>query len=188
MTYFFIFPMIAIVSRFYAMISLGNLVKKLLPYLLLNIIVSALAMLAVLLIWNTVHPAPAPVNLPNSNSRKENTPLPSTGEILPLDQPILEVQAVIVPGDLESERVLIRNVNNKSINLSGWIVDNNEGAIFSFPALTLFAGSEVALYSRTGENTTSKLFWGLSQAAWKNGATVTILDPQGNVRATYVIP
>lgn len=180
--------MIVIVSRFYAMILEGDQVKKLLPYLVLNIVVSALAMLAVLLIWNTIHPAPAQVNFPNSNSRKESTPLPSTGAVLPLDQPVLEVQAVIVPGDLESERVLFRNVSSESINLSGWIVDNNEGAIFTFPALTLFAGSEVALFSRTGENTTSKLFWGLSQAAWKNGATVTILDPQGNVRASYVIP
>lgn len=46
----------------------------------------------------------------------------------------------------------------------------------------------IALYSKSGENTAIDVFWGLSRAAWKSGAVVTVSDSAGSKRVEYVIP
>lgn len=164
--------------------------KKLLPYLILNIIVSAAAMLIVLLIWNKTHPVQQltpPEIIPTQAVILNTQPLEAQ-ELPPLNQSILEVQAVIVPGDLETERVLIRNTFTEPVSLQGWQVKNSTGDEYTFPILTLYPGGSVSLYSRSGENTALELYWGLSRAAWKSGVVVTILDSQGNQRAEYPIP
>lgn len=162
--------------------------KKLLPYLLLNIVVSALTMLLVLVIWDKARPTPnillAP-DLPSQNSTISSTP---TFSLPPLDAPVIEIQAVIVPGDLEAERILIRSVSSSAILLTGWKVDNGNGQEYTFPSLTLYPGGVIALYSKTGENTAIDVYWGLSQAAWNSGAAVTVSDSAGNKRIEYIIP
>ena len=164
--------------------------KKLLPYLILNIFVSAAAMLIVLLVWNKTHPVPklsSPETIP-TQAVILNTPPPDSSELPPQDQTVLEVQAVIVPGDLETERVLIRNAYSEAVSLQGWQVKNSTGDEYTFPILTLYPGGSVSLYSRSGEDTALELYWGLMRAAWKSGAVVKILDSQGNQRAEYLIP
>ncbi len=164
--------------------------KKLLPYLMLNIIVSAITILIILLIWNKTHPVQKQVLLETIPTQAVilNTSLPDSTKLPPLDQTVLEVQAVIVPGDLETERVLIRNAFSEAVSLQGWQVKNSTGDEYTFPVLTLYPGGSVSLYSRSGENTALELYWGLTRAAWKSGVTVTILDTQGNQRAEYLIP
>jgi hypothetical protein len=169
------------------MILLRARMKKLLPYLILNIIVSAITMLIVLLVWDTAHPvqkqnpsAPIP-----TRPAIQNTPPPETIALPPLDQPVLEV---IVPGDLDTERVLIRNAYSEPVSLQGWQVKNSTGDEYTFPVLTLYPGGSVSLYSRSGENTALELYWGLTRAAWKSGIKVILLDSQENQRAEYTIP
>ena len=164
--------------------------KKLLPYLMLNIVVSAITMLIVLLVWDNAHPVQkltqsAPIV---SQAAIQNTPLPEAVVLPSLDQPVLDVQAVIVPGDLDTERVLIRNAYSEAVSLQGWKVNNSTGDEYTFPILTLYPGGSVSLYSRSGENTALELYWGLTHAAWKSGIVVTIFDSQGNQRAEYLIP
>ena len=162
--------------------------KKLLPYLLLNIIVSALTMFLVLVIWNKVHPLPVfNVSSDQNTSQIENSK--KTPNVIPaLDQPVIEIQAVIVPGSLASERVLIHSISAIEINLTGWTVVNGSGDKYTFPSLTLFPGGVIALYTRGGENTALELYWGLSEPAWKSGSMVTVTDSSGNIRAEYTIP
>jgi hypothetical protein len=172
------------------MILLSALMKKLLPYLLLNIVVSAIAMLIILLIWDSTHPVQKEPQsaLVLSPVAIHNTPPLEEVALPPLEQPVLEVQAVIVPGDLDTERVLIRNAYSEAVSLQGWQVKNSTGDAYTFPILTLYPGGSVSLYSRSGENTALELYWGLTRAAWKSGVTVTVLDSQGNQRAEYLIP
>ncbi len=162
--------------------------KKLYPYLLLNIIVSALTMLIVLLIWNKTHPAAATVSQINKTSQSAANSATPTQSLPPLDEQVIEVQAVIVPGDLESERVLIRSVSASALQLSGWVVSNGKGEEYSFPSLTLYPGGVIALYTKSGTDTALEVYWGLDKAAWKNSATVTINDSAGHVRVEYDIP
>ena len=164
--------------------------KKLLPYLILNIIVSAITMLIILLIWDSAHPNQKLTQIAPILSQEviQNTPPPETIALPPIEQAVLEIQAVIVPGDLETERVLIRNVYSEAVSLQGWQVKNATGDTFTFPILTLYPGGSVSLYSRSGGNTALELYWGLTRAAWKSGVTVIVLDSQGNQRAEYLIP
>ncbi len=162
--------------------------KKYLPYLLLNIIVSALTMLVVLLIWNRTHLPTSPISLQVQTGQKTKVAATATPALPPPDQPVVEIQAVIVPGDLNSERVLIRSVWNEAINLSGWKVSSANGQEFTFPTITLFPGGAIALYSRSGQNTANEIYWGLEQPAWSNGSKVTLYDSSRNVRVEYTIP
>jgi len=162
--------------------------KKLFPYLVLNVVVSALTMLIVLLIWNKTHPAAATVSQINHTLNANPTSSTPTQSLPPLDEQVVEVQSVIVPGDLESERVLIRSVSDSALQLTGWVVSNSKGQEYSFPSLTLYPGGVIALYTKSGTDTALEMYWGLDKAAWKNGATVTISDPAGNVRVEYDIP
>ncbi len=164
--------------------------KKLLPYIILNIIISAITMLIVLLIWDNTHPVQKLTQTPLIPSQEvvQNTPLPDMVALPSLDQPVLEVQAVIVPGDLDTERVLIRNAYSEAVSLQGWQVKNSTGDEYTFPVLTLYPGGSISLYSRSGEDTALELYWGLTRAAWKSGVTVILLDSQGNQRAEYLIP
>lgn len=145
-------------------------------------------MLVVLLIWNRTHLPTSPVSSQVQTGQKTIIVATATPALPPLGQPVVEIQAVIVPGDLNSERVLIRCVSNEAINLIGWKVASANGQEFTFPTLTLFPGGAIALYSRGGQNTANEIYWGLEQPAWSNGAKVTLYDSSGNVRVEYTIP
>jgi hypothetical protein len=162
--------------------------KKLLPYLLLNVIISALTMFLVLVIWNRTHLSVGGISPQDQSVPQVELSATATSALPSLEKPVVEIQAVIIPGDLESERVLIRSVSSITLNLTGWKVSNGKGQDFTFPSLTLFPGGAVALFSRSGQNTANEIFWGLTQAAWSNGAKVTLSDYAGNVRVEYTIP
>jgi hypothetical protein len=175
-----------IVPSNYAIIPSTQTMKKLLPYLLLNIMVSALTMLAVILIWNAAHPTPIlPGNLDTPASPQAIIAQPTT---IPLDQPTVEVQAVLIPGDLNNERVLIRNISQSALDLKGWSVKDENGNQYDFPTLTLFPGGVIGVYSAAGTDTSIALYWGRTDPVWQSGETVYILDPENNERAIFKIP
>jgi hypothetical protein len=77
------------------------------------------------------------------------------------------------------------------LSLVGWRIEDEKGNVFifpQFPQLILYGGGAVNIYSRSGANTVTDLFWGLDKAIWSSGSTITLKDAQGNVRATYTIP
>jgi hypothetical protein len=162
--------------------------KKLYPYLLLNIVVSALTMLLVLVIWDKTHPTPNALITPDQPLQNSTVFATPTYSLPPLDTPVIEIQAVIVPGDLDAERVLIRSTSSSALTLTGWKVENGSGQEYTFPSLTLYPGGVIALYTRNGENTAIDVYWGLSKAAWKSGAVVTVTDSAGAKRTEYDIP
>jgi hypothetical protein len=160
--------------------------KKLLPYLLLNILVSALTMLTVILIWNAAHPSPQlPGTLDTASSPQAVISQPT---LIPLDQPTVEVQTVIIPGDLNNERVLIRNISQSALDLRGWSVKDDNGNQYDFPTLTLFPGGVIGLYSAAGTDTSIALYWGQIGPVWQSGETVHILDPENNERTIFKVP
>jgi LysM repeat protein len=117
-----------------------------------------------------------------------------TGEVLRIPKHpkgSVLIDSVIGAGDLNSERVLLKHRGEGEISLVGWRLEDGSGNVFVFPQvplLVLFKGGAINVYSRSGVDTVVDLFWGLDRAVWNSGATVTLRDAQGNVRATYVIP
>ena len=224
--------------------------KRILSFLLLNVLVSACTMLAVLYGWDRMRGATPglglqfPVNFSGGQAAPltpSNTPLPQptptrvflvyqvvsgdtfeslaarfgisveelvaengftqsqtlgAGEVLripatPAPQPDPEVQIkdVIGAGDLGSERVVIEQVGAGELSLSGWqMVDRRNNVLF-FPDLVLTKdGFQVSIFTRSGTNSANTIYWGLTNAVWQSGDTVTLRDTQGDVRATYTIP
>ena len=161
-------------------------IKKILPYLLLNIVVSALTMLAVILIWNALHPVSkyqTPTELENVTLfATEQAPLP------PLDVQPIEIQSVFLPGEADYEKISLKNTSSDPVNLSGWTISNNRGDWFMFPAFTLYPDGVINVYSHAGFNNTVELFWNASHAVWQSGGEAVLSDPEGNERFRFQIP
>ncbi len=159
--------------------------KKLYPYLVLNVVVSALAMLAVLLIWNALHPKPVFTEAPQS-ATSDPTILQNT--LPPMDEKTVEIQTVFLPGEFGYEKLSLKNVSADPVELTGWRVTNSKGDVFTFPSLTLYPSGAVDVYSSAGINTAVALYWNHDQAIWSAGETASLLDSAGNVRSTYPVP
>ena len=162
--------------------------RKILPYLLLNIFVSALTMLAVLLIWNATHKS-ADKNLPvHLSDDLINIVTPTEIPLPSLDADTLSIQTVIGTGDINNERVQIKSVSVVPLSLKGWrLVDGNK-TVYTFPMIFIYPGGGLNLFTKAGMDTSIELYCGKSASVWKNGETVVILDSAGNERATYLIP
>lgn len=161
--------------------------KKLFPYLVLNVIVSALAMLAVLLVWNALHPKPelTETSLLLSSTQQAASTI---GTLPPLDEDTIEIQTVFLPGEVGYEKLSLKNVSNQPVDLTGWRIANSKGESFTFPALTLYPNGAVDVYSSAGVNTAVALYWNHDQAVWSSGETASLIDRAGNVRSTYPVP
>ncbi len=165
--------------------------KPLGPYLLLNVIVSALTTLLVLAIW--ARSQPAGVEQPSAQiGEVGGNPAVQNGESSGGDGGSvisqLAISSVVGAGDLSSERVLIQYVGDGEVSLAGWQLKDEEGNTFTFPGLTMFSGGAVTVHTAAGTNTVVDLYWGLEQAIWREGEQVSLLDPDGNVAATYFVP
>ena len=90
------------------------------------------------------------------------------------------------PGDLETEAVRVLNSGGVA-HLAGWKLDDGEGHVYIFPDFTLYSGA-VSVYTHTGQDTVIDLYWGLDEAVWFAGKTITLRDPNGRVQSTFRIP
>lgn len=162
--------------------------RRILLYLALNFIVSALAVFMVLVIWDLSHKTP----VSRQFFEKESTTIPTVDNqalVFPaLDDKTIEIQTIVGVGDILNERVLLISVSNSPINLSGWSLIDEDQSVFTFPDLTIFPGGGLNLYSKAGVNSAIDLFWEQPGAVWESGETATLLDPGGNKRFGFVIP
>jgi hypothetical protein len=165
-----------------------NVLKRLFPYILLNILVSAATTWAVLTWWNSGRPLP--INAPTQVSLA--APTSPASQVNPTPIPpgvkVIEIAEVTGAGSLGAEVVAIRRLGEGELNLSGWRLDDNAGHRFTFPDMVLFKGGSVRIYTRTGTNTVNDLFWGQKEPVWLSGKTAGMYDSQGVLRASFTIP
>jgi hypothetical protein len=95
---------------------------------------------------------------------------------------------VIGAGDLATERVFLVRTGDGSLSLSGWEMQDENGNTFVFPQLELYEGGAVNVWTTTGAPTVVDLYWGLQSPVWSSGDQVTLVDAQGEVQATYMVP
>jgi hypothetical protein len=159
--------------------------RPLLSYILVNIVISALTTLAVLLIWNRMTAIPdrpisdqdnSPPTISDDASNQSNF----------ADQ--LKITTVIAPGDLQNERVLLEHIGDEDVLLAGWVLEDEDGHNFAFPALVLHPGAALEIHSQDGENTVTRLYWNESDSIWSRSETATLLDPNNESQASYQIP
>lgn len=156
--------------------------RRLVPYILLNILISALTTLLVLWIWDLTHKAEIPSieQLPVAASSAAMATLP------PADQPLIEIENVFGVGIAESETVRLARLQSGDLWLTGWKLEDEDGNTFVFPQLNFVNGS-IDVFTRMGVNTPTSLYWKLDRPVWRIGETVSLRDPDGVLRAKYLI-
>src|SRR5574340_316675 len=168
-----------------------NTWKRIFPYLILNILVSAATTLIVLVVWDRVqHPTlSASSNNPTGqvSSSTVGSDAARQATLPPLDTPVIRIETVIGAGDLDTETVQLQRTGEGDLQLAGWRLEGG-GKEYVFPDLTLNKNGSIRLYTRAGQNTVIELYWGLDKAAWKPVGTITLYDTAGNERASYTIP
>jgi LysM repeat protein len=100
----------------------------------------------------------------------------------------VEIVSVIGVGDLDSERVLLRGSGAGQLSLAYWQLKDESGNAYTFPDITLFADGAVFLHTAAGVDSVVDLYWGQPESVWESGEKVTLLDADGQVRATYRTP
>jgi hypothetical protein len=160
--------------------------RRLILYLLLNVFISA-CVTGAILFWydrnyrSTALSALQPAPVTNNQTVPQATLNPN------VDIPV-EIVSVIGAGTLEAEWVVVHNAGADPLNLTGWQLKDSNRNVFVFPNLTLNGGGAVQIHTTSGTNTVIDLYWNLNTPVWQSGEEAQLVDPSGNVRATYKVP
>jgi hypothetical protein len=119
--------------------------KRILPYLLLNVLVSAVTTFAILWWWQQKHPVqPTIVVLPTADAAAAVTPealKPTSAvtaaalEVPEKGKKVVEIQNVFGAEDLKTEVVRIKYLGGNELPLTGWTLSGGSGAIIRFQNL-----------------------------------------------------
>ena len=162
--------------------------RRLLPYLLLNVVVSACVTSAILFWYHqnyrsvsqsAVQPA---VPLVSQNVSAAQDTLDPKAEI-----PV-KIMSVIGAGTLSAEWVVVKYTGDDQINLANWELRDEDKNVFVFPQLILHPNGAVQIHTMSGTNTVIDLYWGENEPVWQSGEEAQLFDPSGNVRAKYKVP
>ena len=111
-----------------------------------------------------------------------------TAAVEPVIQGV-QIAAVINPGDLINEAVLVVNESDTPFSLQGWRVQREGGVSYTFAGDTpLFPGGSVRVHSAAGSNTSVDLYWGLAEPVWQSGVNAQLVNNQGDVVGAYRVP
>lgn len=161
--------------------------KRLFPYLILNILVSAGVTLLVLSWWDRNHnPVDVPILTPLapiSTPTQEDTPT-----LPPTDKPLVQIKNVFGVGDLQNEVIVLARQGNGVLELTGWQIKDENKHSYTFPKLLLNQDGGVQVFTRAGADSVIELYWGLEQPVWNSGELVSLFDTASNLRASYRIP
>lgn len=163
--------------------------RKLLLYLLLNVVVSACVTGSILFWYDrnyraSLAPAVVPVAAANGSGA---TAAPETA--IPQGDIPLEIVSVVGAGTVSAESVILRYNGDGQVDLTGWQLKDEEGNTFTFPQLTLYTNGAVQVHTTSGTDTVIDLYWDLPETAiWSSGENARLYDSQGNLQAVYRIP
>ena len=170
-----------------------NQAKKLLFYIVLNVIVSAVTILAVLYIWEKTQLKD--VLLDTDGQASSPAAVETEGENS--QDLLIEIGEVGGIGNLATEYIRLERPDSESsdtVSLQGWRLadeNNNDFVILEqsgLPSLDLHGQGAVNIYSKEGASNPIELYLGLDSPIWEPGETVTLIDPEGYVHDTYQIP
>lgn len=80
------------------------------------------------------------------------------------------------PGDdLAGEFVQIQNYSSSAVDMTGWTLRDLANNVYTFPTFTLAPGASVRLWTKSGTNTTTDLYWGRTTPVWNNDGDAAFL-------------
>lgn len=75
---------------------------------------------------------------------------------------------------------MLKNNGGSSLNIGGWTVSDSADHTYTIPTgFTLGAGETVTIYTGSGSNTDSELYWEGGSAVWNNGGDIIIVTTDG---------
>ncbi|MDI6798773.1 MAG: thermonuclease family protein [Candidatus Aenigmarchaeota archaeon] len=84
--------------------------------------------------------------------------------------------------NLNDEYVVFKNNCDFSVDLTAWTVKDRSFNTYTFPEFELESQAEVTLYSGSGNNTKTELFWNTKYSVWNNdGDTLYLRDREGSL-------
>lgn len=85
--------------------------------------------------------------------------------------------------NLNDEYVVFENTGSSSVNLSGWELADAADHTYTFPDGTVLdPGDQITIYTGSGTDTETELYWGQSSPVWNNaGDTVIVRDDPGSI-------
>ncbi len=112
--------------------------RRIFPYLILNIIVSAATILTILWLWDRSRNINLPVLTPLPVA---STPTPEdTPTLPPLSQPVILIKNVFGTGDLQNEVILLNRQGEGELELTGWQLKRRQRAHVYFSKAGLEPG------------------------------------------------
>ena len=84
---------------------------------------------------------------------------------------------------LNDEFITYRHVGDAPLNLTGWTVHDQAGTTYTFPdGFTLAPNATVTLYTGSGTDTATALYWGQANEVWNDGADMmTVRNASGEI-------
>jgi len=164
--------------------------KKTLPFILLNVFVTAATLLTVLYFWQQKNPMPnaeptRPIITPIQGVQFPSLSKP-TMQIL--EDRLLRIEGVFGAGDIQVEYILLRNPSESAVDLASWRIVSDGGRNYRFPNLTLYPNGAVSIYTGPGTDTVTELHWNSDDALWASGDLLTLFDSQGNEHTQFTVP
>lgn len=91
------------------------------------------------------------------------------------------------PGDdVQGEYVRIQNYGGRVADITSWTLRDDANHVFTFPTFTLYTGAAVQVWTKSGTNTATDLYWGSGSAIWNNtGDCAYLRDSTGTPIDTY---
>ena len=75
---------------------------------------------------------------------------------------------------------MFENTGDSTLDLTGWTVSDAAGHSYTFRGVTLASSGTVTLYTGSGQDTSSKVYWGSVSAIWNNsGDTIVVTTASG---------
>ena len=173
-----------------------NQAKKLTFYVVLNIIVSLVTILIVLFLWENTRLKNLLFDMPDQTA-EQSLPASSLNTTEETSNLIIEIIEVVGVGNLATEYIrLVRPGTDAedTVSLQGWRIKDESNQEYSIleqsglASLELHSQGAVNIYTKAGDSNPIELYLGLSDPIWQPGEMVTLIDPQGEIHDTYLIP
>jgi micrococcal nuclease len=88
--------------------------------------------------------------------------------------------------NLNDEYVVFENVGDSTLNMTGWTVQDEANNFYVFSTFFLGNNSSVTLYTGSGTDTSTKVYWESSKPIWNNdGDSLYLRDIQGLLVTYY---
>jgi competence protein ComEC len=156
--------------------------RRVIYYLLLNVLVSVMVTGAILFYYDRGHRADCALTPAFATLAGSTALPPASGGVK------VNIVSIIGAGTAGSEIAVLQNIGTEALVLTGWQLKNSRGDSYTFPQLTLYPNGTVQVHTAAGHDTAVDLYWGRSGPVWTTGELVTLYDATGAGRAFYSVP